>query len=162
MQDIKSSFENILRNVLLSHVVVREIPGNNSNKTLVRIHLIPLNSNNFVNNSVLYHKNVIKQKRNIHVSHLPKYKKITDNILQESNIPKKRSHCNMCSICQNNFIKGEYFRELPICEHIYHKKCIDKWFSKDLENMRCPICRTSHTKDNLHEHLNLNTNIEVE
>ena len=184
MQDIKSSFDNILRNILLSHVVVRELPGNTNNKTLIRIHLIPLNSknresNNSVNNSVLYPKNVIKQKRNIHVSHLPTYQKITDDMLHEGSITKKRSHCSMCSVCQNNFIKGEYFRELPICEHIYHKKCIDKWFSKDLENMRCPMCRTSHTKEKLQEHqkakpfdisrgamrqgehLNLNTNIEV-
>jgi hypothetical protein len=155
MQDIKSSFDNILRNIVLSHVVVREIPGNNNNKTLVRIHLIPLNSKNHkydnVNNSVLYPKNVIKQKRNIHVSHLPKYKKITNNNIYECPITKKHLRCNICSICQNDFIKGEYIRELPICQHIYHKKCIDKWFSKDLKNMRCPICRECHTKEKLQE-----------
>ncbi len=61
----------------------------------------------------------------------------------------------MCSICQNDFIKKEYIRELPICKHIYHKKCIDKWFSKDFKNMRCPICRESHTKEKLQEHGNL-------
>ena len=148
MQNIESSFDNILRNIRLSCVIVREIPGNN--KTLIKIHLISLNGNNSINNSVLYHKNVIKQKRNKHVSHLPKYQKITNDIIQENNITKKQSSCNMCSICQNNFLNGEYFRELPICKHIYHKKCIDKWFYHDLENMKCPICRTSHTKDNLH------------
>lgn len=115
--------ESILRNVLFSHVVVREVHCDN-NKTLIRIHLI---------------QNSCKQKRNTHVSHLPKYQKIkdtSDTIFSTS----------ICSICQDNFTKGEYFRELPICKHIYHKKCIDKWFSTDFE-MRCPMCRTSHIEN---------------
>ena len=133
------SLESLLRNILLSHVIVREINENN-NKTLIRIHLIHQNSNTCERNN-------IKQKRNTHVSHLPKYKKIKDNTLENNSV--KYSNITNCSICQNNFIKGEYFRELPICKHIYHKKCIDKWFYTDLENMKCPMCRTSHTKEKL-------------
>ena len=32
----------------------------------------------------------------------------------------------------------EFKRELPICKHYFHKKCIDKWLKK---NASCPICR---------------------
>ncbi len=124
-----NSLDNLLKNILLSHVVVKEIPNSDSNNTLVRIHLIPLN------NKI---KNKIKNQRDKHVSHLPKYKKILEN-LKEDDEP--------CSICLSSFNKGEYYRKLPICKHMYHKKCIDKWFKKDIKNMKCPICRTSHTKE---------------
>ena len=144
--------ESILRNVFLSHVVVREIHCDN-NKTLIRIHLM--------------HQNKLESnKRNKHVSHLPKYQKIKDLDTKCSNLICSDTKCSdtkcsdtkcsnlICSICQDNFTKGEYFRELPICKHIYHKKCIDKWFLTDLE-MRCPMCRTSHTEENLYENSNI-------
>lgn len=166
MQNIRTSLDELLRNILLSHVVVREMPGNNNNKTLIRIHLIPLpgsTSNENVNiNSVLYPKNVVKQKRNTHVSHLPKYRKVTNDMLDVNCAPKHLS-TDICSICRCQFKCGEYFRKLPICNHIYHKKCIDKWFIKDEQNMKCPVCRTSHTKEKVDE-FNLtaqNQNIEV-
>jgi hypothetical protein len=156
LNSIKSlnSLDSLLRNILLSHVVVREFPENNNNKTLVRIHLMPFN--NYCVNSILYPKNIIKQKRNTHVSHLPKYKKITNDQLQQintdsnTNSDTNNQSCILnecCSICHDKFKTGEYFRKLPICNHIYHKKCIDKWFITDSKNMRCPICRTSHTKE---------------
>jgi rubrerythrin len=129
--NIKRSLNDILRNILLSHVVVKELPGNNNNNTIIRIHLIPLKSKDL--------KNLIKYKRNTHVSHLLSYKKITNSILS--------NNLNVCSICYENYKVGEYFRELPICKHIFHKKCIDKWFYKDINNMKCPICRTFHNKE---------------
>ena len=168
------SLDSLLRNILLSHAVVREFPENNNNKTLVRIHLMPFN--NYCVNSILYPKNIIKQKRNTHVSHLPKYKKITNGQLQKintnsntnsdtdsntnsntdsntdsnTNSDTNNQSCILsesCAICHDKFKTGEYFRKLPICNHIYHKKCIDKWFMTDSKNMGCPICRTSHTKE---------------
>jgi hypothetical protein len=45
----------------------------------------------------------------------------------------------VCSICFDKFTEGEYKRDL-ICSHIYHKKCIDKWFKHELS---CPQCRCS-------------------
>jgi hypothetical protein len=156
MQNIRTSLDDLLRNLLLSHIVVREMPGNNNNKTLIRIHLIPLpgsisNANVSANiNSVLYPKNVVKQKRNTHVSHLPKYRKVTNDMLDVSCTSKQLSS-DICSICRCQFKCGEYFRKLPICNHIYHKKCIDKWFTKDDKHMKCPNCRTSHTKEKVDE-----------
>lgn len=42
-----------------------------------------------------------------------------------------------CAICQCDYIEHEHVRVLK-CNHMYHKKCIDKWLSfKD----SCPVCR---------------------
>lgn len=75
-----------------------------------------------------------KQKRqnNIHVNHLPKYSKVKDNI-------------TYCSICCEYMKMGEYMRMLPLCFHSFHKKCIDKWFLEDYDDMSCPNCRKSYS-----------------
>jgi hypothetical protein len=38
----------------------------------------------------------------------------------------------------DDFCCGEYSRTLT-CGHLFHKKCIDKWFKKDKND--CPMCR---------------------
>ena len=42
-----------------------------------------------------------------------------------------------CAICLNKFKPNKRIRKL-FCNHVYHKKCIDKWFST---NVKCPICK---------------------
>ncbi len=42
-----------------------------------------------------------------------------------------------CTICFEKFEKNERYRELP-CKHMFHKRCIDKWFDK---SVNCPMCR---------------------
>jgi hypothetical protein len=42
-----------------------------------------------------------------------------------------------CIICLDNFIIGQYKRNL-CCGHIFHKKCIDEWLH---DNDTCPTCR---------------------
>jgi hypothetical protein len=61
---------------------------------------------------------------------------------------KKYRRCNKetidCSICYEKVKSTEYIRELN-CNHVFHKKCIDKWLllsMKNKENINCPICRT--------------------
>lgn len=44
-----------------------------------------------------------------------------------------------CSICLENFLKNEKIIKLD-CRHIFHKKCIKKWF-KDKDQKNCPLCR---------------------
>ncbi|KAD6453597.1 hypothetical protein E3N88_08302 [Mikania micrantha] len=43
-----------------------------------------------------------------------------------------------CVICLENFKNKEEGRELPICKHVFHIKCIDEWL---IRQGSCPICR---------------------
>ena len=42
-----------------------------------------------------------------------------------------------CSICFDNFERGQKFKKLPRCPHEFHMNCIDKWLECE---KRCPIC----------------------
>ena len=42
-----------------------------------------------------------------------------------------------CPICLEKFKDNEFKRELK-CNHVFHKKCIDKWIK---HQNTCPICR---------------------
>jgi len=44
-----------------------------------------------------------------------------------------------CAICLENFTIGDKCRLLPICKHIFHAQCVDKWL---LKTPICPICRS--------------------
>ena len=50
----------------------------------------------------------------------------------------------VCPICIDNFKIGEYKKTL-ICNHSFHKKCIDRWFKK--QHSDCPMCRTNIIKE---------------
>ena len=58
-------------------------------------------------------------------------------------MPSKRYKCDEnsepqeCTICFENFERNERYRELP-CKHLFHKRCVDKWFDK---SVFCPMCR---------------------
>jgi hypothetical protein len=47
---------------------------------------------------------------------------------------------DICTICQDHGSAEETpeWRELDACGHLYHKKCIDRWFET---SVHCPICR---------------------
>jgi len=63
---------------------------------------------------------------------------------------------NECSICFENLEKNKYVIILN-CNHIFHKKCITKWFSytKKKQYNKCPIC---NRKSKI-QHLNIDENI---
>jgi len=44
----------------------------------------------------------------------------------------------ICTICQDSIQSDETCRKLNVCNHSFHKPCIDQWF---LTNVRCPTCR---------------------
>lgn len=50
-----------------------------------------------------------------------------------------------CIICIEEYQSGLYKRNLS-CNHVFHKKCIDKWLQ---QTNKCPICRCSHCTINL-------------
>lgn len=59
-------------------------------------------------------------------------------------ITKKKNMLNKtCSICLNNYKINEFYRKLPDCNHVFHKKCIDKWLKLDYKK-KCPICYLSY------------------
>ncbi len=43
-----------------------------------------------------------------------------------------------CLICHEDIKKNQFYRQLPTCEHKYHKKCIDRWI---FQHPTCPTCR---------------------
>ncbi|KAJ3692168.1 hypothetical protein LUZ60_012518 [Juncus effusus] len=45
---------------------------------------------------------------------------------------------NECSICISALEDGESVREMPVCKHLFHKDCIDRWLQN---HVTCPICR---------------------
>lgn len=49
----------------------------------------------------------------------------------------KNKNEDACSICLNKIETNEYIRKLK-CNHLFHKKCVDKWLKK---NQNCPMCR---------------------
>lgn len=43
-----------------------------------------------------------------------------------------------CTICLSEFTHGVHVRVLPVCNHGFHVRCIDKWLSTQCT---CPTCR---------------------
>jgi hypothetical protein len=44
----------------------------------------------------------------------------------------------VCAICQDSMHAGEEVRAINVCDHRFHRNCIDTWFQR---NVRCPVCR---------------------
>ncbi|XP_042003338.1 RING-H2 finger protein ATL56-like [Salvia splendens] len=44
-----------------------------------------------------------------------------------------------CAICLDSFREGESCREIPICRHLFHSNCVDRWIGR---KRNCPVCRT--------------------
>ena len=76
-----------------------------------------------LNNNTLEINQVIKTK-------LSSYKKVKCDNTELLN--------SQCPICIDTYKPTEYYRKLN-CEHIFHKKCIDRWIKRDKNE--CPMCR---------------------
>jgi len=68
-------------------------------------------------------------------------KEINEKIGKSNKIKKGCNKINEdCLICLEKYKEKELYRELPKCNHYFHKKCIDKWLKS---NAVCPICRNN-------------------
>lgn len=56
----------------------------------------------------------------------------------------------LCTICQDEIKSKEHKVKLPNCNHIFHKKCMNKFMKKNLLNFNCPNCKKCY-KNNLEE-----------
>ena len=56
-----------------------------------------------------------------------------------SSIQDKEKYEKDCCICLTQFDEDCIVSLLPKCNHIFHKKCVDRWFKKDHSD--CPMCR---------------------
>lgn len=45
-----------------------------------------------------------------------------------------------CAVCHSHYKQNEFVRTLPICKHVFHKRCIDPWIKRN-HTPTCPICR---------------------
>lgn len=45
---------------------------------------------------------------------------------------------HVCAICQENMEPTSQIRLLTHCRHLFHSRCIDTWFQR---NVHCPVCR---------------------
>ncbi|XP_038895792.1 E3 ubiquitin-protein ligase ATL41-like [Benincasa hispida] len=45
-----------------------------------------------------------------------------------------------CVICLREIEEGEKCRRMSMCDHVFHRDCIDRWFMVD---PHCPLCRTA-------------------
>ncbi|CAN0926634.1 Putative RING-H2 finger protein ATL53 [Linum grandiflorum] len=52
---------------------------------------------------------------------------------------KERSE-STCPVCLSDFNEGEPVRSLPVCSHVFHVACIDRWL---LCHTNCPVCRAN-------------------
>lgn len=53
-----------------------------------------------------------------------------------------KSKYNTCFICLADFESEDTIRKI-VCEHIFHKDCIDPWLLK--ESYKCPVCRSDNS-----------------
>ncbi|QCD97985.1 E3 ubiquitin-protein ligase [Vigna unguiculata] len=49
-----------------------------------------------------------------------------------------------CSICLGQWEDYNVVRLLPLCNHVFHKSCVDAWF---MDHANCPVCRSPITSD---------------
>jgi len=63
-------------------------------------------------------------------------------------LPEDKEKSEGCSICYNEFKKGETMTTIPICGHDFHFECIGLWLKSQ---STCPCCR-SNIRKNMVEH----------
>lgn len=68
--------------------------------------------------------------------------KYTNSPAKFSTLTKnKQTTFPICCICLEDFVSRSIVRESRLCDHIFHRRCIDDWI-RTIRGLECPICRT--------------------
>jgi predicted RNA-binding Zn-ribbon protein involved in translation (DUF1610 family) len=54
---------------------------------------------------------------------------------------------NVCTICFEEIQTREHKVKLKKCNHIFHKKCLNKYLKETLLNFKCPNCKKDYSKN---------------
>ncbi|CAL5416114.1 unnamed protein product [Camellia sinensis] len=66
--------------------------------------------------------------------------KLPKTRITDKNIYDSSGNRISCSVCLEDFEVGEVAEKLPICLHMFHRRCIAKW---RVRHRSCPLCRTN-------------------
>ena len=131
--NIFETIQNMLNNIKNNSYITQEDYNINNDDIQISIEFIEENENNENNNhneedEETLEKSCYKTCSEINKTLCKPIKiKQNDSVLSEN-----------CMICMDDYKINQFKRILPICNHYFHKKCIDKWFKKTIT---CPICR---------------------
>ena len=102
---------------------------NNDNQNYLQIY-------NYFEN---IHNNINNNDYNFNLDHFNYCYEIDQKICKSTKIKLGDPILNeQCLICMDNYKVNELKRELPMCKHYFHGKCINKWLKK---SATCPVCR---------------------
>ena len=72
-------------------------------------------------------------------------RKSTDEYLKkflDQDVNQSKSRELWCAICLEEMSGFDKIRQLK-CSHHFHQDCIEHWLAKNLDELSCPLCRTS-------------------
>ena len=105
-------------------------------------------------NVIIKSINLIIKENNLENIKLIKMNNINNKFFFKDNKSDNKYNCNFCTICQENIKNREHKVHLK-CNHIFHKKCINKYMKINKINFCCPNCNKDY-KDDLCNLLNVN------
>lgn len=118
--------ENGNHNIRFTRIIVnavRNLPGTNPPPSTNNISS-PVRENRFED------VKVILQKKELEKFPATKYETLSNDV---------KIVCTKCTVCLDDYDDNSYVRQME-CNHIFHKKCIDKWLLE--YNYKCPMCRS--------------------
>jgi hypothetical protein len=86
-------------------------------------------------------KEIIEEDDSLNVK-LLNIENINNNFFKNLSIKNNKS--SFCTICQDKIKSKEHKIKLPDCDHIFHKKCLNKYMKSCLINFSCPNCKNDY------------------
>lgn len=113
--------------IIINNGILLFNPNSNDNQTII---------NESINDNIIIEYSNENEENNILVSpFLNNNSKI--ELFKETN--KESNKETICNICLLNINYNDIIRILN-CNHLFHIKCIDKWFE---QKSSCPLCRNN-------------------